>query len=439
MQNYSGDLDYKERLCNSYMSLAEQAYEENGSKPCAEQCRYLQKAITLQQEMAQISIGEEQKYHQRQVAILNKQIREIIRVINPEIYQKLVAGTQARKEAANANANPKAAQKGKDGSNSNVISNETGVKKTSKGNSGPSDEEVQSWFKEAPKHSFEDVSGMADLKERLKECIADSKLGELKEYLNIPQMHSYFFIGPPGCGKTYAIEAFAHELMDKDYKYLSLVGSDILSQYVGKAEKIITRLFEEAEKNAPCIIFIDEVDGVCKNRSQPLLPEYAASLTTAFLTGYNRINHSDKPIIFIGATNYPNRVDNAMLDRVELVRVPFPDEEARKFAFERKFSKIIQLEDGFSYDDIAAVTDSYNYRDIDRLSVTLKNMILKDVMQVYQEEKKALQALREGQYCLNRTMFEQAQSKCLPTPKEDIIKELDEWERKFESMIRERG
>ena len=58
------------------------------------------------------------------------------------------------------------------------------------------------------------------------------------------QLHSYFFIGPPGCGKTYIIEAFAHELMDQNYKYLSLVGSDILSRFVGEAEKIITRLFE---------------------------------------------------------------------------------------------------------------------------------------------------------------------------------------------------
>ena len=145
------------------------------------------------------------------------------------------------------------------------------------------------------------------------------------------------------------------------------MGSDILSRYVGEAEKIITRLFEEAEKNAPCIVFIDEVDGVCKNRSQPNLPEYAASLTTAFLTGYNRINSSDKPIIFIGATNYPNQVDNAMLDRVELVRVPFPDTDARESAFRRQFSKLITLEDGFTFEDIADATATYNFRDIDRL------------------------------------------------------------------------
>ena len=203
-------------------------------------------------------------------------------------------------------------------------------------------------------------------------------------------LHSYFFIGPPGCGKTYIIEAFAHELMDKNYKFLSLVGSDILSRYVGEAEKIVTRLFAEAEKNAPCIVFIDEVDGVCKNRSLPNLPEYAASITTAFLTGYNRINSSDKSIIFIGATNYPNQVDNAMLDRVELIRVPYPDQEARCFAFKKQFKDIIMLEDGFSFDDMAASTEKYNYRDIERLSATIKNMIYKETVEKYKNEKEAI-------------------------------------------------
>ena len=58
------------------------------------------------------------------------------------------------------------------------------------------------------------------------------------------------------------IEAFANELVnnkDKEYQFLSLVGSDIISRYVGDAEKIVTRMFEEAENCAPCILFIDEI------------------------------------------------------------------------------------------------------------------------------------------------------------------------------------
>ena len=168
-----------------------------------------------------------------------------------------------------------------------------------------------------------------------------------------------------------------------------------------------------------------------------MLPEYAASLTTAFLTGYNKINHSDKPIIFIGATNYPNQVDNAMLDRVELVRVPFPDKEARTFSFEKHFRSILSLEEGFTFEDMADKTDMYNYRDIDRLSSRIKTMVLKAVMQEYKEESRALESLENGEYRLTRALFEEAQKNCLPTPKEDIIRELDEWEDKFKKNMEE--
>ena len=66
-----------------------------------------------------------------------------------------------------------------------------------------------------------------------------------------------------------------------------------------------------------------------------------------------------------------------MLDRVELVRVPFPDTDARESAFRRQFSKLITLEDGFTFEDMAEATATYNYRDIDRLCSRIKNKILK--------------------------------------------------------------
>ena len=154
---------------------------------------------------------------------------------------------------------------------------------------------------------------------------------------------------------------------------------------------------------------------------------------------YDAIFTKDKPIIFIGATNYPNQVDNAMLDRVELVRVPFPDLEARTYSFEKHFEKMFTLEDGFTFQDMAAATDTYNYRDIKRLVSRIKNIVLKDVMRVYKEEKKAVSALAEGEYRLTREIFRKAQESCLPTPKEDIIKELDEWEEKFKRNISEEG
>ena len=64
-------------------------------------------------------------------------------------------------------------------------------------------------------------------------------------------------------------------------------------------------------------------------------------------------------------------------------------------------------------------------------------MVLKDVMQTYKDEEKAINVLKTGEYRLTREMFRKGQDSCLPTPKEDIIRELDEWEEKFKRNIDE--
>lgn len=400
--DYIRKMQTKENLCLAYMRQADDEFDRNGGKPSKEQCKLLQQAAYLRFEMARMSVGEERLYQQRKLQELNRQIRDIARQIDPELAKRM--------EAANSQ------DKGKP------------QDKPVPGNKSVDPAEVTGWFKEAPKQSFADVSGMTELKEQLRGCIQDLRIAELKAYLKMKQIHSFFFYGPPGCGKTYIIKAFAHELMDKDYKFLSLEGSDILSKYVGDAEKIVAQVFEEAQKNAPCIVFFDEVDGVCKSRSLPDLPNYAASLTTAFLTGYNRIDESEKPIIFIGATNYPRQVDNAMLDRVELIRVPLPDADARAAKFARDLEGLVPLEDGLTYARMAQETETYNYRDIDRLIAKMKTMMVKQLMKDYGTEAKALAALKAGEYKISVALFDEARHSCLPTPKDGILREIDQWE-----------
>lgn len=400
--DYIRKMQTKENLCLAYMRQADDEFDRNGGKPSKEQCKLLQQAAYLRFEMARMSVGEERLYQQRKLQELNRQIRDIARQIDPELAKRM--------EAANSQ------DKGKP------------QDKPVPGNKSVDPAEVTGWFKEAPKQSFADVSGMTELKEQLRGCIQDLRIAELKAYLKMKQIHSFFFYGPPGCGKTYIIKAFAHELMDKDYKFLSLEGSDILSKYVGDAEKIVAQVFEEAQKNAPCIVFFDEVDGVCKSRSLPDLPNYAASLTTAFLTGYNRIDESEKPIIFIGATNYPRQVDNAMLDRVELIRVPLPDADARAAKFARDLEGLVPLEDGLTYARMAQETETYNYRDIDRLIARMKTMMVKQLMKDYGTEAKAMAALKAGEYKISVALFDEARHSCLPTPKDGILREIDQWE-----------
>ena len=431
MAYYSGnDGDYISRIrsmesqCAIYEQQAEDEYRSKG-RHTKQECIYLQQAADLRQEMATISTGGVQEYQQRKKRELDMRIREIVGILNPELLRRFDAGQV--KKGGSAKAGTK--------TGTGAASGAGGTAAAAKGKD--SDIDVSKWFKEIPLHTFEDVAGMDDLKEKLRQCVVDTRVGKLKEYLGIPRLHSFFFIGPPGCGKTYIVEAFAHELMEQNYKYISLTGSDILSRYVGDAEKIVSRMFQEAEENAPCILFVDEIDGVCKNRSLPNLPEHAATLTTAFLEGFNRINERKDPktIIFIGATNYPGKVDNAMMDRVELIRVPFPDRGAREHAIRRQFKEILQFDADCSYDFMAEATEMYNYRDIVRLCNRLKNEIVRDIMTKYSDEEAAINALKDCSYMVERKQFETAKQNCLPAPKDAIIRSLDEWEEQYRRGI----
>ena len=425
---YSGDyisrIRSMESQCAIYEQQAEDEYRSKG-KHTKQECIYLQQAADLRQEMATISTGGVQEYQQRKKRELDMRIREIVGILNPELLRRFDAGQV--KKGGSAKAGTKAG--------TGAASGAGGTAAAAKGKD--SDIDVSKWFKEIPLHTFDDVAGMDDLKEKLRQCVVDTRVGKLKEYLGIPRLHSFFFIGPPGCGKTYIVEAFAHELMEQNYKYISLTGSDILSRYVGDAEKIVSRMFQEAEENAPCILFVDEIDGVCKNRSLPNLPEHAATLTTAFLEGFNRINERKDPktIIFIGATNYPGKVDNAMMDRVELIRVPFPDRGAREHAIRRQFKDILQFDADCSYDFMAEATEMYNYRDIVRLCNRLKNEIVRDIMTKYSDEEAAINALKDCSYMVERKQFETAKQNCLPAPKDAIIRSLDEWEEQYRRGI----
>ena len=238
MAYYSGnDGDYISRIrsmesqCAIYEQQAEDEYRSKG-RHTKQECIYLQQAADLRQEMATISTGGVQEYQQRKKRELDMRIREIVGILNPELLRRFDAGQV--KKGGSAKAGTKAG--------TGAASGAGGTAAAAKGKD--SDIDVSKWFKEIPLHTFDDVAGMDDLKEKLRQCVVDTRVGKLKEYLGIPRLHSFFFIGPPGCGKTYIVEAFAHELMEQNYKYISLTGSDILSRYVGDAEKIVSRIGE---------------------------------------------------------------------------------------------------------------------------------------------------------------------------------------------------
>ncbi len=407
-------LDKIIRLENEYRSLRRQATNLHNIKGKAtnEECTILQEAASIKSEIIQLTANPggseaEQRANMRELDELNHLIQQIRKELNP--------------------VPPKKADK-KGDAPANTESNKTNAE---------DDIPTDSWYKDMPKHSFDNVSGMESVKQKLRDCMIDAELKRLAERLKIKLLNSFFFVGPPGCGKTYIIEAFIHELMEKEqYNYISLNGADIISKYVGDAEKIVEKLFDEAIEKAPCVVFIDEIDGVCKNRSLQALPEYAASITTSFLSGYNNINSSNSKIIFIGATNYPKKVDAAMLDRVEVISVGLPDTQARENAFHMNFNDLVALDSDLTYAYMAEKTEGCNYRDIDRIVSNIKKMIFKEFADELKSNTNqsvdalvdsAIRNLDSGSYVLTKAKFDAILDAFTPSNKNDIIQDIEEW------------
>ena len=405
--DYISTLRRNARLAQECKEQAEEAKALTGGH-CRDEAELYLKASDYYRKNVEISTGEERAYNEELMNEYVMMARKIAGILKSKM--ELEAGNTAA-PSVNAPSKPTAA-----------------------GNTAKSNrkEEIdtEAWFRPSPKHGFDDVAGMDEIKTKLNVSIGDAKYVELKKSLNLKNLNGFFFYGPPGCGKTYIVEAFANELIKSGYCYICLDAKDILNKYVGGAEKIVGRLMELAEESAPCIVFIDELDGVCKNRSLPNLPEYASSITTSFLTGYNRLVSSDKEIIFIGASNYPERVDSAMLSRMELIRIPLPDKAARagnlKYALDKS-----ELQYTMPIEEMAAMAENFDCRDLNKLVENCSKKVFDILKGRYPDGASAAEALRKGEIILDREFFQEIFDEYMPFPKEADRRRIEGWEKEI--------
>lgn len=297
---------------------------------------------------------------------------------------------------------------------------------------GIPDEVVASWFRKSPAHGFDDIAGMTELVTRLQGCVHDVAAACVKKHMGVSGIHSFFLYGPPGCGKTFIIKAFIHELMKQGYTYMQLSGADIHHSLVGESEKRVERAFLEARHHAPCILFIDEIDSVCRDRNTPNLPNHAVNTTNAFLNGFNSMLESKEDVIFIAATNYPDMVDPAMLDRGKLLPVPLPDLEAIAHNFRMRLEGRVCTEPGFTYEQMAESTENFNYRDTGRLIEELTDAMIEQMRPLYGSDSSAgdamVGAMVNGGYMLTRETFLRVLSSFRPGKKDKMIRSLDAWD-----------
>ena len=179
---------------------------------------------------------------------------------------------------------------------------------------------------EKPNVKFEDMAGNKEAKEEVSEIV--EFLRSPDKYINLGAQipKGVLLVGPPGTGKTLLAKAVAGEA---DVEFLSVTGSSFIEMFVGVGASRVRDLFEQAKKNAPAIIFIDEIDAIGKSRASGGMGgnDEREQTLNQLLAEMDGFNGDGAPVIILAATNRPEILDPALLrpgrfDRQVLVDKP---------------------------------------------------------------------------------------------------------------------
>ena len=180
------------------------------------------------------------------------------------------------------------------------------------------------------KISYEDIGGLSKQIQRIREMIElPLKYPQVFERLGIEAPKGVLLHGPPGCGKTLIARAVVNET---DTYFTSISGPEVMAKYYGESEARLRSVFEDAQRNAPAIVFIDEIDAIAPKREEMGGEKQVERRVVAQLLALLDGLEARGEIIVIGATNIPNVLDPALrrpgrFDRE--LSIPIPDKNGR--------------------------------------------------------------------------------------------------------------
>jgi len=270
---------------------------------------------------------------------------------------------------------------------------------------------------ETPDVSWDDVGGLEDVKEKLKEAVEwPLKTPEVFKKMGIRPPRGVLLYGPPGTGKTLLAKAVAKE---SESNFILVNGPSLLSKWVNETPQLIKKIFSKARQTAPTIIFFDEFDSIAARRSSNETNKSSSGMDAinALLTEMDGLE-SMADVLILAATNRPNIIDPALLRQGRFDRMiftPVADEEGRKKIFEIYLGKMPIAKDV----------------DINKLAEKTQGYVGADIEGVCREA--AMIALRENMKSKEVAMkhFEEA----LKVVKPSIDKEIEETYKQLEDYF----
>jgi transitional endoplasmic reticulum ATPase len=233
---------------------------------------------------------------------------------------------------------------------------------------------------ERAKISYEDIGGLGSQVQRIREMIElPLKYPEVFNRLGIEAPKGVFMYGPPGTGKTLTARAVANET---DAYFVSISGPEVMGKFYGESEARLRSVFEDAQKHAPAIIFIDEIDAIAPKREdmggEKQVERRVVAQLLSLLDGLESRGH----VIVIGATNIPNTIDPALrrpgrFDRE--ISIPIPDKNGRLEILEIH-TRGMPLAKDVDVEKLAAITHGFVGADLEALAREAAMSALRKIM-----------------------------------------------------------
>ncbi|MFH1180388.1 MAG: CDC48 family AAA ATPase [Candidatus Bathyarchaeota archaeon] len=261
---------------------------------------------------------------------------------------------------------------------------------------------------ESPNVHWEDVGGMEEIKQELKEAIEwPLKYGEIFEYSGVKPPKGIMIYGPPGTGKTLIAKAVATE---SEVNFISVKGPELISKWVGESERGVREVFRKARQAAPCIIFFDEIDSIVPPRGRDRGSNVTERVVSQILTELDGLD-ALKDVVVIAATNRPDMVDPALMrpGRIDrILYIPNPDKEAREAILEIH-TRGKPLAEDVDKDKLAELMEGYSGADIAATCQAASQTAIHEHLQKYVDPKEAIVHKEELQITMEH--FKQAFNK----------------------------
>lgn len=274
---------------------------------------------------------------------------------------------------------------------------------------------------EKPEIKWDDIGGLEKIKDEIKESLVLPLVGDKPAY--VESSKNILLYGPPGTGKTMIAKACSNMI---DAPFFEVKASTLLSKYYGESEKIVSRLFSEAQEKQPSIIFIDEIDSIILSRNRDI-NEGTRRVIGELLTEIDGFSTDNNKVIIIAATNRPWDLDEALLSRFHKeIYIPLPDEKSREKIFE------LNLEgaelDGVTEEALSRKSDGFSGREISSICrEAIMNMVREMNEGLHDINPKMLERYSLKERPLKKSDFQKAMSNTKKVANSETIKKYEEW------------